>query len=241
MSDYATCSYEGGAPLPEEGTLEHADFWAMKYIYGLVDPESGQVRYIGKSIRPAQRLQNHMNEVSNCHRSHWLQALKKKGLRPGLVIFEAVQGDWPWQESERFWIKRGRALGWPLTNNTNGGDGVSGLPAETRERMRKVWLGRKHKPETLAKLSAASKGRAKTPQQKEHMRNLMAGREITWAHKVAAAVRKLSEEDVSAIKQRLAAGDLVKNIAAEYKVDRTTISKVKMGTYHLPYRKAGKP
>lgn len=221
---------------PEAGTPEHAEFWKPKHIYALVDPETEQVRYIGKSIRPEQRLQNHMNEVSNCHRSHWLQSLKRRGLMPQMLILETVEGAWPWQESERFWIKRGLQLGWPLTNNTSGGDGVSGLPPEARERMRQTWLGRKHKPETLLKLSATSKGRRKTPEQKEHMRQLMAGRVITWADKLSAAVRKLSDEQVSEIQQKLAAGARVVDLAAEYKVDRTTISKIKKGTYYDRYR-----
>ena len=56
------------------------------YIYGLVDPETTEIRYIGKTIRPKERLQNHMNEVSNCHRSNWLQSLKRKGLKAEMVI-----------------------------------------------------------------------------------------------------------------------------------------------------------
>ena len=213
-------------------------FWKTNFIYGLVDPESQQVRYIGKSIRPEQRLQNHMNEVSNCHRSHWLQSLKKRGLVPDLVIFESVHGEWPWQESERYWIARGKKLGWPLTNNTSGGDGVDGLPPETREKMRKTWLGRKHKPETLLKLSATSKGRVKTQAMKDHMKTIMSGREITWGDKLSKALRKITLEQEISIRARLANGELNKDLAAEFAVDRTTISKVKMNTYHLPYRKA---
>jgi group I intron endonuclease len=167
-----------------------------RYIYGLVDPESNQVRYIGKSIKPMQRLQNHMNDKSKCHRANWLQSLKAKGLKPELVIFEMIEGsdDWSWQESEKYWIKRGKSLGWPLTNNTDGGDGVVNLPPETKEKMRKTWLGRKHKPETLIKLSKASKGRVKTKEMRDAMSEKMKGRKITWGDKVSEATRKFSKE-----------------------------------------------
>lgn len=47
------------------------------YIYGLTDPITEEIRYIGKSIRPTERLSNHCNEKSNCHRSNWIQSLKK--------------------------------------------------------------------------------------------------------------------------------------------------------------------
>lgn len=210
------------------------------YIYGLVDPETQEVRYIGKSIRPFERLQNHMNDKSKCHRANWLQGLKRKGMQPELVIFEMIQGARPWQEAERYWIARANALGWPLTNNTSGGDGVPDLPQETRDRMRRVWLGRKHKPETLEKLSAVSKGRRKTEEQKQHMKKLMKGREITWGDTLSKAMRKLSASDIMEIKKRLNSGELVKDLAEEYSVHRTTLSKVKNGTYGLKYDGKGR-
>jgi hypothetical protein len=211
--------------------------WKRTYIYGLCDPESGAVRYIGKSVRPFERYTNHLNERSHCHRTHWIQSLLARGLKPALTILEEVAGEWPWQEAERFWIARAKREGWPLVNSTSGGDGVPDLPPETRERMRKVWLGRKHSAESRAKIGAQSRLRRKTPEQREHMRRKMAGRVIAWADKVAAAVRKFDEAEVAAIKARLDAGEQTQKLAAEFKVHRTTISKIKMGTYHLPYRR----
>lgn len=206
------------------------------YIYALLDPRTEEVRYIGKSERPVERLGNHMNERSNCHRSHWLQSLKRDGLKPHMVILERIQGDWPWQEAERFWINRGRALGWPLTNNTEGGDGVNGLPAETRARMAAVWRGRKHKPESIDKMRLANKGKRHSDEHKEHMRRLMTGRTVTWGDKLAEAVRKLSDEQVATIKRRLDAGERGVALSREYGVHRTTISKIKKGTYYDRYR-----
>lgn len=216
--------------------LEPNNGWT--YIYGLIDPETEEIRYVGKSIRPTQRLQNHMNEVSNCHRSHWLQSLKRRGLKPELMILESVHGEWPWQESERYWIKRLKDAGCRLTNNTSGGDGVSDLPPETREKMRQTWLGRKHRPETLIKLSIASAGRRHSTESKERMRRLMTGRKIEWVDKVAKGLRKFSSEAVSVIRIRLDAGEKVGALAVEYNTHRTTISKIKKGTYFERYRKS---
>ena len=105
------------------------------YIYALVDPDSLLIRYIGKSIRPKERLQNHMNEKSKCHRCNWLQLLKSQNKKPLMFIINILNIDDDWQSIERFWIKLGRDAGWPLTNNTDGGDGVPGLPLETRHRI----------------------------------------------------------------------------------------------------------
>ena len=95
--------------------------------------------------------------------------MKACGLKPDIEVIEEITGDWPWQEAERFWIKKSKDAGFNLTNNTSGGDGVCDLPEHTREKMRRTWLGRKHKPETLIKLSATSKGRKKTDEMKEAM------------------------------------------------------------------------
>jgi hypothetical protein len=201
------------------------------YIYGLVCPLSGGIRYIGKSIKPKERLQNHMNEKSKCHRSNWLASLKKDGLKPSLVIIETVPLDVSWQDRERYWILHGRELGWELTNNTCGGDGVVNLHPDSKERIRQAWIGRKHSPESIIRIGNASRGRTHTGKWKDDMREKMKLREITWGAKIAIATRKLSPQDQQDILGLLNAGVKNKDISERYGVHRTTVSKVKMGKY----------
>jgi len=210
--------------------VNYAD--APVYIYGLVDPRSGALRYVGKSIRPLERLTNHMNERSRCHRTNWLASLRRDGVRPRMVILD-VTGEGGWQDVERGWIAWAKARGCDLVNETSGGDGVCDLPAETRARMRLTWLGRKHKPETIAKLGSGMRGKHHTEEHRAKMRRVMTGRTVTWGNKLAEAVRALTEQDVSIILDRLNGGELVKDLAAEYGVHRTTLSKIKMGTYFV--------
>jgi hypothetical protein len=215
-------------PLPEHKPTGDV----VAYIYGLVDPETEQIRYIGKSIRPAERLENHINEPpSNCHRSHWLQKLKRAGLRPGIVIIESVVGAWPWQESERFWIAYGRKQGWPLTNNTSGGDGVQDLAPEARARIVAAGRGRKHTPAELEKMRIASTGRVFGPESRAKQSAAFKGRAMTWGAKIAEVLRKLSPDQETEVRLRLSAGEKVKDIAREFGMHRTSISKVKKGTY----------
>ncbi len=201
------------------------------FIYGLVDPVTRDIRYIGKSIRPKERLQNHMNEVSTCHRSHWLQSLKKRSLKPELVILEELTKSDRWQDCERKWIKYGNDSGWPLTNNTSGGDGVPDLPTETRKRISAVWIGRKHTKETRKKISESWKHRIVSDETKAKMSATHTGREIKWIEKIKESLRKLTEKDQRDIRRRLNIGETGISLAKEYGVHRTTISKVKMGTY----------
>lgn len=203
----------------------------MIFIYALIDPDTAKIRYIGKSIRPKQRLQNHMNEASNCHRSHWLQSLKKAGKTPHQVILQELDDDVHWQSYEIAWIKHGREMGWPLTNNTDGGDGVCNLPEETRKRMSKIWSGRKHKPETIEKLKAARALRVTSEETRKKHSNAMKGRKITWKEKIAEANRKIDDEKLNVIMSRLKNGEKVIDLSKKYGVHRTTITKIKHGRY----------
>ena len=128
-----------------------------------------------------------------------------------------------------------------MTNNTDGGDGVCGLPEETRKLMASVWKGRKHKPETIEKLKAARAHRVITEDTKRKQRESMIGRSITWGDKISKAVRKLTHEDVKNILDRFAAGEKLVDMAKEYGVDRTTMTKVRNGTYMDKYTKKRNP
>ena len=66
---------------------------------------------------------------------------------------------------------------------------------------------------------------------KETMRRKMKGRAITWKAKISEAVKKLTPEQCADIRKRAAQGEKVQDLAAEFGVHRTTISKAKLGKY----------
>ena len=133
-------------------------------IYGLVDPRTGQVRYIGKSCKGMERPKEHGRPWHINHdrgyKGSWLRLLKRLGLTYSILVLEEVpEGDSPYLGSvECEWIAYGRHVGWPLTNLTDGGDGQSPgyvTRPETRALQRAVKLGRKKSAETRARMRAA--------------------------------------------------------------------------------------
>lgn len=136
------------------------------FIYALTDPRTNEVRYVGKAGDPERRIKEHLWDKRNCHRVWWIKKLARLGLKPRLLILEEVSlAEWP--PAEQRWIKHFRDIGVALTNATDGGEGTVNvnLSIETRARMS---VSAHNRPpmshETRAKLSAAHKGRKKSPE-----------------------------------------------------------------------------
>lgn len=90
-------------------------------IYGLADPVTGEVRYIGKSNNPTRRFKDHLRQRGRRYPVYqWIESLRQRGLTPGLVIIEASPTDW--REAERRLIAEARGRGDRLLNVAEGGD-----------------------------------------------------------------------------------------------------------------------
>jgi group I intron endonuclease len=132
------------------------------YIYILIDPETNQVRYIGKTKSLKRRYNQHISECSKLksHKNNWLLSLKNKNLKPEMVVIDETDKD-DWISLEQWYIQLYRSWGYKLTNLTAGGEGVYGhSPSqETREKMSRANKGRVVSEETKRKLSVTIKGR----------------------------------------------------------------------------------
>lgn len=119
------------------------------FIYALNDPNRqhlGKTRYIGKAEDPYDRYDAHMKNSrrEKSHKANWIRSLQALGNVPVLEVLDEVpENEWEFWEKE--WIRLYRALGFQLTNGTDGGEG--GNPT----------------PETRAKLSLAQRGRSRGP------------------------------------------------------------------------------
>ena len=177
-------------------------------IYGLVDPLTSELRYVGKTVQPlAERLYRHLSCRELTHSACWVRGLAKKGLRPVIFEIETVTGDW--QEAERHWIAYFRFLGARLLNMTAGGAGLQalrhsektrallsekthgkGVPEERRLRISESLRGKSIPEDVRAKISQALKGKPKPPRSPEHARKIGAcniGRARTAEQKAATS------------------------------------------------------
>src|SRR5690348_6073255 len=112
-------------------------------IYGLIDPTTSQIRYVGKTVLdPRRRLSVHCDRAlkspEKTHSMAWIASLHKRGIKPEVFTIETVDGD-HWIEAEQFWIAYFRFIGADLCNHTIGGEGQCGYkqPKEVVEKRLK--------------------------------------------------------------------------------------------------------
>lgn len=226
------------------------------YIYALVDPRDGDVRYIGKSVDPKQRLRKHIHKArkenpGNLYRYDWICSVLSDGYRPILEIIEEVSED-GWREAERTWIKYGREQGWPLTNIENGGCGPGMVSKETKELISqsvKKWIeengnpfeGQKHTEKTKKLLSRKAKERyRKNPDLHPSNRREYGPRpesvkkQISETHKKKGVNRgakngqaKLTKKKVREIRRKYETGEYYQyELAEKYNVSDAHISDI---------------
>lgn len=157
----------------------------LLFVYALVDPESKEIRYVGKTsvgiARPNAHNRNARLEWT--YKARWILGLHARGLKPLVSTLEMCRNGADLIAAERRWIADLRARGCRLTNLTDGGDGLPGyrqsaetierrigplrgrkMPEDQRVRLSEAKKGTKASPETRAKLSAAGIGRRMSPE-----------------------------------------------------------------------------
>lgn len=132
------------------------------YIYILIDPETQQVRYVGKTKNPSRRYNQHISECSKIksHKNNWIFSLKKKGIKPEMILIDECDTD-NWIFFEQWYIELFKSWNFNLTNLTIGGEGSIGhTPSkETIEKRSKKLKGKKRSSEFCNKISEIVKGR----------------------------------------------------------------------------------
>lgn len=117
------------------------------FIYGLFDPTTDELRYVGKTKNPATRIVQHMREKTRyvSYKNNWLKSI---GVTPVIkVIAESSIEDV--DQDEQFYIEYFKSLGARLTNQTDGGTGGNTL----------LYMDAKKLQTRAAKIGASSRTR----------------------------------------------------------------------------------
>lgn len=111
--------------------IKYRDKWPTPesniFIYGLVDPISNQLHYVGQTTQGLLRMRDHCrvrkNKITNCYdrKTCWVKSLKTKGLIFEIVILQYCKDQKELDESEQFYIEYFRYIGTNLYNSLNGG------------------------------------------------------------------------------------------------------------------------
>ncbi len=103
-------------------------FPSGQVIYAEVDPETGDIRYVGRTGKPQRRHAQHLSDTSPTTvqwgaerkvwytRSNWMHALSEKGLTPSMEILQDITISSLVVEWEQRFIWHGIQQGWKLLN-----------------------------------------------------------------------------------------------------------------------------
>ena len=131
-----------------------------RVIYGLIDGDTMELRYIGLTIDRVRRLAYHKKaNGKNTHLNCWLRKTHWN-----MIILERDPPDL--NEAEMCWIHDMREQGARLLNHTDGGGGTVGWNHSLKVRAKIGAANRGHSvlPETRAKIGIASRGKTLSPE-----------------------------------------------------------------------------
>jgi len=124
------------------------------YIYGLIDPTTKQLRYVGQTAQgpsyPTTHWKRKRKRERKDHCHCWVRSVLASGMIPEIIILQEVEIENDLSEAEIFWIAYFKMIGCRLTNMTDGGEGTRGFASPAK--------GKKFSDEHKRKISDARKG-----------------------------------------------------------------------------------
>lgn len=130
------------------------------FIYGLADPRTGEIRYVGRTVNLRHRTRRHLRvagtESPSLYRDRWIKQLLSEGLEFNLIVLETIDESQS-GEAETKWIAKLREEGARLTNLTDGGDGITGFEWQAGSNRGSATPGRPKSEGFGAKVSAGRK------------------------------------------------------------------------------------
>lgn len=127
----------------------------MAIVYRHIRLDNGNPFYVGISKSFRRAYSKHLRN------NHWDSIVNKYGFKVEIIFDDLTYEEAKNKEIEfiKLYGRIDNKTG-ILVNMTDGGDGALGCTQsdESKEKKRKVWLGRKHTTETIKKMSESQKG-----------------------------------------------------------------------------------
>lgn len=171
-------------------------------VYGLLEPTTNEIRYVGKATDLDTRVRKHLQPsklIENTHKNNWLKKLINQNEKPLVVVLKKCEDEKDLNQSEIQYINEYKTLGCKLTNATEGGDGGR-MSDESLFKMRETkrlnkqepfWLNKKLSEEHCKNISEGKKGYTPTENTKIKLSETHKGLN-TWSKG-----KKLSKETIS--------------------------------------------
>jgi len=168
----------------------------MDKIYELIDPILGVPRYVGYTKNPIKdRLDGHISRslrLKCTFKEKWIVSLIRQDKKPTIRVIKYLPKSiiGTWQDWETYYIAKYRELGYPLTNGTDGGEGVTMTP-ELKAKISATLKGIKRSEETKLKISTAKRGISFSEEHKYKLKVARKDRVISEVQKAKTSVNKV--------------------------------------------------
>lgn len=150
----------------------------MTKIYRLIDPETKETRYVGKTNQfLSKRLSGHITKAKRNRTTHvscWIFSLLNKNMKPIIELIEVCNN---WVEREQYYI----SLYGNLCNHTAGGEGSLGYKQsqEHKDKISKSLKGRRRPDDVKIQISKSHKGKILSLETKEKLRQVNLNKKST--------------------------------------------------------------
>lgn len=168
-------------------------------IYTLSHPDTGEIRYVGKTIQSIEkRLVCHISDARakryKTHNLNWIVGLLRQDKLPIIQLLDTLSDTENYEWLEQYWIAQCKAWGLRLTNLTAGGDGNKNQVFSRESQLRKsftmkenVRLGVTDYANRAVKISKALTGRKLSEATKHKVRLANLGKHASMASKLKKA------------------------------------------------------
>ena len=144
----------------------------ITHIYGLIDPRTNELRYVGKTTNLNRRIKEHINGCNKdtTHKNCWISELICDGLKPIMCVIDSINTT-EWEFWEIHYISYFKSIGCRLTNTKKGGQSPTFITSKLSSRkgkcLEEIYGDEKGKV-IKDKIRISSTKRSDYPQGKDH-------------------------------------------------------------------------